>query len=73
MELYCTIICRLDPEGGGAYVKGSTPKGAALHERGSTPKGAAKPTAGSRTRAAEQPDVLVLYNIVTELSLTVSM
>ena len=59
MELYCTIICRLDPEGGGAYVKGSTPKGAALHERGSTPKGAAKPTAGSRTRAAEQPDVLV--------------
>ena len=59
MELYCTIICQLDPGGGGAYIKGSTPKGAALHERGSTPKGAAKPTAGSRKRAAEQPEFLV--------------
>ena len=59
IELYCTIMCWLNPGGGSAYVKGSTPKGAALDERGSTLKGVAKTTAGSRTRAAEQPDVLV--------------
>ena len=39
IELYCTIMCRLDPGGGGAYVKGSTPEGAALMLRAQPRRG----------------------------------
>ena len=41
--LYCTIMCWLDPGGGGAYVKGSTPEVAALTLR-------ARPRRGRRSQ-----------------------